>query len=531
MDFGEDDFLSEGLVSTPIATAGAFFPPEEASSEEEKRSEGSEEEASSSSESTDQSEDSDMSGQPTVTVKAPKLGGTYKSGDKDVVWIGGQPKEDWSNTTLTRPKTPMCIRGITAGDDVKGYYRRVMEGNATKFKRDDEYTLIALASDALKHMETYGMDSVFYMKGSDVPGDGEELFTYHSKYTQTGVSDHVKDLRAQKLDEYGIDALEESGTWLVNSLDDTFKSSIRHELSSITSGPDVWMVIVSEILSDSLKRTSDLTEKFNGLKLASYNGENVREYASAAMEMLVQLEREDQLPKMHLLTIIDVFTECTVMDFKIEFMGRRKTVEKFLRDSAGKEAAVIAKMPDRITFRDLLAEGKTSYNNLQHKWGPAKSAKKDPVTAMMGKIDAMENKLNQALTSKGNGGGNTGGGAKSSDNGGAKKRKCWNCGSEDHLSTDPACPKYEKPADKGSDKKNDKEFLNWPAPAENQPKKKTVDGKTYYYCSKCGRGKGRWNDTHPEDKHENGWMKNNKKKSDESGNMAALSSDWHSDGF
>ena len=76
MDFGEDDFLSEGLVSTPIATAGAFFPPEEASSEEEKRSEGSEE-ASSSSESTDQSEDSDMSGQPTVTVKAPKLGGTY----------------------------------------------------------------------------------------------------------------------------------------------------------------------------------------------------------------------------------------------------------------------------------------------------------------------------------------------------------------------------------------------------------------------------------------------------------------------
>ena len=142
----------------------------------------------------------------------------------------------------------------------------------------------------------------------------------------------------------------------MNSLDDTFKSSIRHELSSITSGPDVWMVIVSEILSDSLKRTSDLTEKFNGLKLASYNGENVREYASAAMEMLVQLEREDQLPKMHLLTIIDVFTECTVMDFKIEFMGRRKTVEKFLRDSAGKEAAVIAIVARQLKSIELLRQ-------------------------------------------------------------------------------------------------------------------------------------------------------------------------------
>ena len=106
------------------------------------------------------------------------------------------------------------------------------------------------------------------------------------------------------------------------------------------------------------------------------------------------------------------------------------------------------------------------------------------------------------MTSKGsnnNGGGNGGGGGANGNNGGQKKRKCWNCGSEDHIASDPACPKYEKPAEKGSDNK-------WPAPAENQPKKKTVNGKTYHYCSKCNLGKGRWNDNHPEEKHEEGWM-------------------------
>ena len=38
-------------------------------------------------------------------------------------------------------------------------------------------------------METYGTDMVFYMVGTDDPAQdvGEELFTYHQKYTREQV--------------------------------------------------------------------------------------------------------------------------------------------------------------------------------------------------------------------------------------------------------------------------------------------------------------------------------------------------------
>jgi hypothetical protein len=62
----------------------------------------------------------------------------------------------------------MCIRGDDPSTEMKGYNKRVLEGNDIKFKRDDpDYTLLSFAADALSHMETYGMDTVFYMKGVD----------------------------------------------------------------------------------------------------------------------------------------------------------------------------------------------------------------------------------------------------------------------------------------------------------------------------------------------------------------------------
>ena len=143
----------------------------------------------------------------------------------------------------------------------------------------------------------------------------------------------------------------------------------------------------------------------------------------------------------------------------------------------------------------------------------------------------MESKLNQALTSKGsnnNSGGNGGGGGANGNNGGQKKRKCWNCGSEDHIASDPACPKYEKPAEKGSDNKSDdKEFLKWPAPAENQPKKKTVNEKGTITAPSATVVKDvGMTTTQKKSMRRAGWKKNKKK--NEAGNMAMVS-DWHQD--
>ena len=441
-----------------------------------------------------------------MAVTTPKFGGLYGNDpSKQVAWIGGPPKKDWSGSIAGSMKTPMCVRGLDPVSEMKGYSKRVLEGNSVKFKRDDtSFGLPSFAVAAKLHMETYGMDTIFYMVGTDDLAQemGEELFTYHRKYTREQVKTEIDQRLQTTFDAYAKTALEDSAKWLVNSLDDTLKTSLHHVLDTPMTGPELWMAIVDEVMSDSLQRVDDLVKEFEGLKLTKYKGENVAEYCEEAGNKLVQLEKDDALPRMHLLAIINVFCDCSVMDFKIVFMGRRAAVEKFLRESNGKDAAAIAAMPNKITYKTLLAEGKSQYNNLRSRWGPAKAAKESVETAMLSKLQAMEAKLNQAIVanrtqSNGNNGDNGNG------KGDGKKRKCFVCGSEDHLKKD--CPKAKTDTTPGDD------FTKWPPPKDNEPKKKTAKGgKTVYWCAKCNRGKGKWNESHPTDEHVAGWLKQQK---------------------
>ena len=443
----------------------------------------------------------------------PVFGGLYGDGTK-AVWIGGPPLENWNNTSLSAPTTPMCIRGDDPSSEMKAYSKRVLEGNEIKFKRDDpDYPLLSFAADAKTHMETYGMDSVFYMKGTStaIP-DGEELFTYHNKYTTSGVKNFIETQKNNNVyDKYALDTLKESSSWLINSLDDTLKTSLRNQIRGNVPGPLLWMIIVSEVQHQSLKRASNLEDDFKKCKLSDFKGENVREYCDKVSAILYQLDKDGELPRLCLIRIIDAFCACTVLDFRVRFMGRRSEVEKFLRDSAGKDKAAIAQMNNYIDYDTLLTEGKEAYADLTDQWGPAKAAKEAP-NALLSKFKALESKLDQALTKQNNNN------SSSTNNGGRNngKRKCFNCGSEDHLAKD--CPKKKdtntNKSNNGGGGNDDDDFRNLPAPKEGEPTKKQIKGgKTIYYCSKCRRGKGVWNDTHETADHVNGWVKQNKDKS------------------
>ena len=267
-----------------------------------------------------------------------------------------------TDTTLTMFRTPMCLRSEDPSSEMKGYTKRVLEGKDPKFKRDDpEYPLLAFATDALDHMETYGMDTVFYMKGTDTTTNvkGEELFTYHTKYTTQSVADHIKTLRRDgKYDHQAETALSESALWLTNSLDDTLKASLRNQIRGRPTGPELWMLIVAEVQHQSLKRSINLVDEFKAQKLSDFKGENVREYCDKVSGILYQLDKDGELPRLCLLQIIDAFCASTVLDFCVRFMGRRAEVEKFLRESAGKDPTTINSMANFINYDILLAEGK-----------------------------------------------------------------------------------------------------------------------------------------------------------------------------
>eukprot|EP00977_Amphora_coffeiformis_P025512 scaffold20302_cov185-Amphora_coffeaeformis.AAC.4 len=65
----------------------------------------------------------------------------------------------------------------------------------------------------------------------------------------------------------------------------------------------------------------------------------------------------------HPVSILNVFCDYSVLDFNVQFMGRRATVERFFIESNKKTSAAIASMLNRITFEKLLSEGKHAYNN------------------------------------------------------------------------------------------------------------------------------------------------------------------------
>ena len=258
----------------------------------------------------------------TTRTTGPKFGGTL-SGNS--YWIGGPPNRAWTATTLQNYYTPFCIRGLDPSTEMKGYAKRVTEGNPTKLKQDDsDYPLMAFAADALEHMKTHGMDTVFCMQGAQStadPGSDEgamELFTYHTRYTKSEVEQHINQRIAVKhFDVHCKTALQESGKWLAASLDESLKKSLRSQLMARPSGPVLWMMIVAEVQSDSLRRCVKLADKFEKLDLTAFKGENVRDYCATVDDLLTQLERDEQLPRTHLLKIVDVFTACSVLDFKV----------------------------------------------------------------------------------------------------------------------------------------------------------------------------------------------------------------------
>jgi hypothetical protein len=422
------------------------------------------------------------------------------------------------------------------------YTKRVEDGNPTKFSKDDkEYPLSAFAADALEHMKTHGMDTVFYMKGvsANAPAGSEEgaleLFTYHAKYTKSTMAEHIKrrcdPTKPAAFDSYAIKALQDSGKWLKNSLDQTLKTSLKSVLSTNPSGPVLWMHIVAKVQSDSLRRCQVIQNKFKEMKLSDFPGEDVEEYCTQATEYLDQLAKEDQLPKDHLLHLVDVFTACSVLDFQVHWMGRRTAVENFQKEIAGKDPSVLSTMSNPITYTLLLEEAGEKFMNLKHLWGPAKDAKgahtASAETLLLQKIERMEAKLSQMSNRprtfpgkscygcgmadmikpqcprcKNSSSGGSNGGSRGGSNGGGRSRG------------NPAPAPASSAGGNDGSHGNSSSGSKWAAPKDGEPHTKTINGKTMKWCAKCRDGKGRWTKTH----HTNGHTDHSNKGSNGNGN-------------
>jgi len=423
-----------------------------------------------------------------VTVPTPKIGGLTASGKP---WTGGQPNPGWTSSTSKSPASPYCLRDE---EDMKLYKFRTAaptgEKKAMLFRRDDKkLTLRNFADEVLKHLETTGMDSVFYVPDPLEPTVMLNVITHHSRFTVDMVSDFVSKLTDEldpnkpKFDDFDIDNLKISRLYLENVLEVGLLNDLRATAPRDMTGPEFWMCLVAEVQSDSLERLRQIEANIKTKMVpASYPGENISKMSLEIVEACHELEVADTLPQDIILQIVNNFIKCSVETFKHRFLNRRSDVIKYLKRIRGKDKSVIASIPisDRITYRTLCKEAMDEYKELidTKLWGPAGNAgdSGDAPNVFLAEV----RKLVQDINSRGK-----------------KEVKCFHCKEPGHVKTN--CPKLQSsksanptdstpqqstpPASTDGSTKTRPWFRIPPAP--NAPETIKRGEKDWHWCAKC----------------------------------------------
>ena len=322
------------------------------------------------------------------------------------------------------------------------------------------------------HMESYGMDTVFHME--DNTGEMVNLFEYHNQFSHTQVEKWIAKAKANNIfNSYAIDALEDSGEWLMNSLAEELKTSVHpHFEGSGTAGPVLWMTIMEEVQSTSIWHLKKIEKKLEQMSLSAFKGENIRKFCEEYLNKCIELDNAPRLPDDILLTLVEALSKSTVEEFCITWLGRRTEVEKWMSVTAGKTEDAIAKMEGRLTYRSLLHEATTQYQSLydSNLWGPAANAgdKSGAPEGLYSKVEV--NALVQQAVSK-------------ALKGNKKAKTCHTCGKEGHFARN--CP--EK--DQNTDEKRTKPEEEWKtkAPSAGEPETKTVKNLSWHWCNICKR--------------------------------------------
>ena len=312
----------------------------------------------------------------TTQVAIPQVGGLFGT----IPWTGGAPNLAWNHSEVGSPISPFCLRTDDADKALK-IYSRATTGVESKMKHGEGApSLSAFADDLLERYEECGLDSVFYIPSADGT-TMETLFRYHSRHTTAEVKDWISNMmdgtNTPHFDAFDKFNLATSRVLILNSLEPEFRTYMRPQLEDVKTGPEVWMIIVSELQSDSLRRVRKIQEDIQKLSLKDFKGENVKAFSHTALLKCTELMRCRHLPEDISLTLVGALTKSSVEEFRVHFISTRAKIEQFLRQTAGKDHSVVATMPDRVTFRDLLDEACYTYQSLKDtdQWPPSESAK------------------------------------------------------------------------------------------------------------------------------------------------------------
>ena len=394
----------------------------------------------------------------------PKFGGFYGP-TYEFPWTGGKPLPDLSGTSAFGPK---AITSIIPSDPSK--YHKIYEakiGTSIKKMFDPnvpEYPLHAYASDLWRHLEQYGLDTLFYFPD---PATGEllDIVNHYPRFTKMGIAEQVHKA-CQSTGPYGscpyaLSALEDSGSYIYNSVVLNMQTKLQSCMSDKRlgpSGPVLWMALVESIQSTSHMVFKQKVLDLEKISLINFDGENVEAYSEVLKQQCLILSNAKRLPIDINLTILNALCSCSVEEFRFNFFHMRAQENHFLTRTNGMDASTIQGQPDYVDPFEILDRACGIYRNLLElgKWGPKLSAN----AAMLHRNNRGQGTTRNSATAP------------------------------PTTPTPPVNPKGSNNNEKGEKGRNKGRTptATWKgvAPEKGQPTTKLANnGKTYNWCAKC----------------------------------------------
>ena len=216
-----------------------------------------------------------------VKIDPPKIGGQLpklKADDKDVFFVGGKPKSDWSAAEDLEiiPDSPYRYRVLAVTTDTKDFHYRtaalkvVLKGagataaELAKFRRALE-----------KRVKAYGLDTVFYVPSLADSTKMVSVITDHNQLTVKHVETESTAIRKNQFDHWLCQDNIAARTLLENSFD----SDLNETLDLISPVDDTaaifYMRAMSIVQDGSVNRYKRMKTAVKALSPKQHTGENV----------------------------------------------------------------------------------------------------------------------------------------------------------------------------------------------------------------------------------------------------------------
>jgi hypothetical protein len=469
----------------------------------------------------------------TTAVAKPKFGGLMHQGEDGLLipWSGTDPDSETQCFTYDESEKSWIYTGTydknkprRQGPEHIGMYRMSgfkyatkIKDNCTTFTGTSPYngitpkdgsptmTLSNYKQSTRRHMIINGLFDIFVIVNTE--GQEFDLFSSHSLFLEDDIKTHVQNLRASGC-LFVIENLMYSGTYLRNSIDATLYQKVIDDSGVNATGPEVFGSLMKILHSDSFEAIDQCRATLKMINLADFPGENV-EQCCAKIELLAErLDCAGAFDMDQLLIVVKIMEGAADERFRAWATTQFRCFNDIAKTLRVYHVSTLDQPVPR--WETFLKDCRTEYREMigQKRWAPQVDAGQQsslepnlPAAYMARAMMASLKQLGiddtiQALV------------AGQLQQQGITSRKCFRCGSTDHVIADcpsvpsstssngastGAPPSTSAPSQQASD-------TNWKtaAPAAGTESTATLhrEGRKYVWCTTCGKWMFHKADTH-----------------------------------